>query len=172
MKDRYLLYLSGPITGLSWHEATAWRRYVRGNMPPSIMVADPLRDKAPFLENEQKLADDYSALTVLASPKGITTRDRFDCQLADMVLVYFEQALKTKTVSIGSILEIAWADAWRKPIVVVMTPENVHWHSMIREVAGYIVPTLDEAISVIRSVLHAPPHGTAALWTLADWKGV
>jgi nucleoside 2-deoxyribosyltransferase len=73
-----------------------------------------------------------------------------DVMRCDMILVNFLGASK---VSIGSVMEIGWADAWRKPIIVVMEKDNVHSHAMIREVAGYIVSNLDEAIKIVIAVL-------------------
>lgn len=67
-----------------------------------------------------------------------------------MILVNF---LGAKKVSIGSVMEITWADAWRKPIIIVMEKDNVHAHAMIKEVAGFIVSDLDEAIAIAIAVL-------------------
>lgn len=50
-------------------------------------------------------------------------------------------------------MEIAWADAWRKPVVLVMENANIHDHAMIREVSGFIVPDLDEAIRAVTAIL-------------------
>jgi hypothetical protein len=61
--------------------------------------------------------------------------------------------LGSRRVSIGSVMEIAWADAWRKPIVVVMDKGQLHDHSMIREVAGFVCRDLDEAIGAAVMVL-------------------
>lgn len=142
------VYLAGPITGQSYDGATDWREYAaRELFWYGIEVLNPMRGKA-YLSKEEMLADSYAE--VLATVKGITTRDRFDCQRADLVLFNFDGADK---VSIGSCIEVGWADAARIPIVVVMAEGNPHWHGMIRECAGFIVPTLDEAIDVIARIL-------------------
>lgn len=55
--------------------------------------------------------------------------------------------------SIGTVLEAGWADAFRVPLVVVMTKENAHNHAMLNEVAGYIVTTLDAGIAMAKAFL-------------------
>jgi hypothetical protein len=64
--------------------------------------------------------------------------------------VNFEDA---KEVSVGTVMEIAWADAWDKYILIVMDSTNPHYHGMINEVASLIVPTLDEALELIPMIL-------------------
>ncbi len=46
-------------------------------------------------------------------------------------------------------MEIAWADAARNPVVLAMESGNAHDHAMVREAAGFVVPTLDEALDVV-----------------------
>jgi nucleoside 2-deoxyribosyltransferase len=145
-----LVYLAGPISGLSYGQCTDWRAYARQNLIlHGIEGLDPMRGK-DYLAHEEKIADSYAG-TVLSSQKGITTRDRWDCQRADVVLV---NLLGADRVSIGTVMEIAWADAVRTPIVLVTEPKgNIHDHAMIREAAGFIVPTLDDAISIVVAIL-------------------
>jgi hypothetical protein len=142
-----LLYLAGPITGLSYGESTDWRAEVAAKLPPHIKAVSPMRGKT-YLAQRTSIADSYEEI-VLSSQKGITCRDRFDVLRCDMILVNFLGAQK---VSIGSVMEIAWADAFRKPIVLVMESQSVHDHAMIREVSGFIVPTLGEAITLVGAI--------------------
>mgnify|MGYP001573957807 CR=1 FL=1 len=144
---QFLVYLAGPISGTSYGESTGWREHVSAQFPPHIVGVSPMRGKR-YLSQEKHIADSYG--TALSSQKGITCRDRMDVMRSDLVLVNLLDAQK---VSIGTVMEIAWADAWRKPLVIVMGEHNMHWHAMIREVAGFIVPTLDEAIAITSAVL-------------------
>ncbi|MBU1178973.1 hypothetical protein KKB69_01375, partial [Patescibacteria group bacterium] len=148
MNKEFLLFLSGPITGISYGASTEWREYVASKLPPYIKAVSPMRGKK-YLANEGIIKDSYEEHP-LSCQKGITCRDRMDVMRCDMILVNFIGADK---VSIGSVIETAWADAWRKPIVVAMEKNNIHSHSMIREVSGFIVPSLDEAIAIVIAVL-------------------
>ena len=141
--DKFLLYCAGPITGVSYRECTDWREYVASKLPPSIVAVSPMRGKK-YLVDEGDIKDQYEEHS-LSSQKGIVTRDRFDVMRCHMILV---NLLGSSRVSIGSVIEIAWADAWRKPIVVAMEEGNVHSHSMLREVVGFMERDLDEAIRV------------------------
>lgn len=142
------IYLCGPITGCTYHGCTDWRNEVSRQFLPNIHGVSPLRAKE-YLAAETDIADEY-AEHMMSSAKAITTRDRFDTFRADMVLANF---LGAERVSIGSCIEVGWADAKRVPLVAVMEPGSLHDHSMIREIAGWIVPTLDDAVFVINSVL-------------------
>lgn len=144
-----LVYLAGPITGLTYGNATNWREYAsRGLAEIGIETASPLRFK-DFLKGELSIADNY-AEHPLATSKAITTRDRWDVSRADVVLV---NLLGAEKVSIGTVMEIGWADAFRKPLVLVMEEGNIHWHSMLTEASGYIVPTLNDGLNVVQALL-------------------
>jgi nucleoside 2-deoxyribosyltransferase len=150
------VYLAGPITGLTYDEGADWRLHVGGQLlAHGIAAYSPLRAKhylraIGVLDNAGQPDSAYLGLNPLSEPKGITTRDRFDCMGKDMVLANF---LGATQVSIGTCIELGWADAARVPIVAVMEEDNVHRHAMVNEVAGFIVGTLEEAVAVITAVL-------------------
>lgn len=142
------VYLAGPITGCSYNGATDWRKEVARQLGDKCIIGvSPMRCKDYLLE-ETTIADSYEA-RVMSSQKGLTARDRWDCRRCDIILANF---LGAERVSIGTVMELGWADAARRPIVVVMEQGNVHDHAMVREVAGFIVSTLDEAVQVISAL--------------------
>lgn len=143
-------YLAGPITGLTYDEAVDWRAEASSFLlGRGIIPLSPLRGKE-YLRGVGKLKDHYGELSVLSSSRGIVTRDRWDCTRADAVLVNFEG---TDRISIGTVMECAWADAARIPIVMVLPPGNPHDHAMLREVAGFLVPSLREGLEVVSALL-------------------
>jgi len=149
------VYLAGPITGLTWEECTVWRNKVVAELKLfDIQCFSPLRAKKYIADTlgvngNVKVADSYPEF-VLSSPKGITTRDRYDATRCDVLFVNF---LGVKRISIGTVLEIAWADSKRIPIIIVMEKDNPHQHSMITECAGFIVPTVKEGIDIVKAIL-------------------
>jgi len=147
MKE-FLLYCAGPITGVSFGESTDWREIIAKKLPAHVHAVSPMRGKK-YLADEKNIKDAYENHP-LSSQKGITCRDRMDVMRCDAILVNFLGASK---VSIGSVLEIAWADAWRKPIIIVMEKGNIHDHAMIREMAGFITDNLDDAVKIATAVL-------------------
>lgn len=150
------VYLAGPITGLTYDEGNDWREAVREDLEAvGITAYSPLRAKnflraIGVLDSAGTPDSAYMGLNPLSEPKGITARDRFDATRSDVVLM---NLLGATRVSIGTMIEAGWADAARRPIVIAMEEDNVHRHAMLNEVAGFIVPTLEEAVAVVKAVL-------------------
>jgi nucleoside 2-deoxyribosyltransferase len=143
------VYLGGPITGCTFAGCTDWRQYAIQELSKvGIKGLSPMRAK-DYLINQTTIEDEYDD-TVLSCQKGITARDRWDTLRCDVMLANLAEAAKP---SLGTVMEIAWADSKRTPIILVMKSGNPHDHSMIREVAGFIVPTLDEALDVAKAIL-------------------
>lgn len=147
MKE-FLVYLAGPITGTSFGECTDWREYVKSKFPPEIIALSPMRGKT-YLSHEKSISHSYEQMP-LSSGKGINARDFNDVMRCDLVFVNFIGATK---VSIGTVLEIGWAKPLLKPVVLAMEEGNIHEHCMIENSAGFIVPDLDQAIEIAKSVL-------------------
>ena len=143
------VYLAGPITGLNYNGSNDWREYAKTRLEEwGITGISPMRGK-DFLSSEENISNDYD--NVIASQKGIITRDRFDCTSCDIILVNF---LGAEKVSIGAMIEYGWADSARRPIITVIEKEgNPHDHGMVRELTGYRVETLDHGLDVARVIL-------------------
>lgn len=144
------VYLAGPITGLSYNGCTDWRGYAIAELKNSgIAGVSPLRNKE-YLSLEKEISDEYKE-HVLSCQKGITTKDRFDVNSCDVMLA---NLLGAQKVSIGTMIEYGWANAARKPIITVIEKEgNIHDHSMLREITGFRVDSLEEGLFVARVML-------------------
>lgn len=168
----YLAYLAGPITGCSFDGCVDWREYVVKKLPPEIIGLSPMRGKT-YLEGLEKIADAYSYDSktgyetvkrtrathlsgVMSCSRGIITRDFNDCRRADVLIVNF---LSAEKVSIGTVMEIAWAKAFNVPVILVMEEKgNPHEHAMISECVGFRVKNLDEAVDVATMLLLPIEH--------------
>lgn len=141
------VYLAGPITGLTFDEADDWRQVAIEKLEyGGVTPLSPLRAEK-YLAKYGKLTDQYLGETPMVTDRGIMVRDHWDVSRCDAVLFYLKGA---ERVSIGTVMELAWAYAYRKPVVVVIEDEgNVHEHSMVREAIDYRVESLDEAIKQI-----------------------
>jgi nucleoside 2-deoxyribosyltransferase len=152
------VYLAGPIVGLTYEEANGWRTKVKSELVSSnIICYSPMRHCRYHESNKtEALPSHYNHLNplqtneVMTTNKSITARDRYDVYSSDLVLVNF---LNAKRGALGTCIEIGWADAKQKPIVVILEPNSIHDHGMITEIAGFIVPSVDEAIKLVRSIL-------------------
>ncbi len=142
------IYLAGAITGLGWDSATDWRDQLRDLVPTHIQTLSPLRGKQ-YLEKrssaEGVIKDSYEEYP-LSSARGINTRDHWDVMRCDAVFV---NLLGTTKVSIGTVMEIAWAFAYKKPLVLVMEQGNIHEHSMLKECTGFRVDTFEKGVEVL-----------------------
>lgn len=145
------VYLAGPITGLDYAGAIDWREDAKKKLT-GVEALNPMRGKE-YLSKVKEFTSDgdtYKPFSVMSSNRGITTRDRFDATHCDILLVNF---LGAKKVSIGTVMEIAWADANRTPIVVAMEETgNPHEHGMVTECIGFRVASLDEAYHIVRMI--------------------
>jgi nucleoside 2-deoxyribosyltransferase len=145
------VYLAGPITGTSYDECTGWRDKVSAALfGAGIKCYSPMRAKG-YLRTRAAMPDADTDVNPMSSQQGILTRDRYDVANCDLLLV---NLLGADRVSIGTMCELGWADAYRKPVVLVMESEgNVHDHGFVRGIAGFRVTTLDEAVNLISAFL-------------------
>jgi nucleoside 2-deoxyribosyltransferase len=143
------VYLAGPILGQTYQGCNDWREYsIKWLAQYEIKGVSPMRAKL-HLNDGREITDNYE--DALCCSRGIITCDGFDVMNCDMMLA---NLLGAKRVSIGTIGEFFWADAYRKPVIAVMEKEgNPHEHAMIREITGFRVETLEEGLAVVRAVL-------------------
>jgi nucleoside 2-deoxyribosyltransferase len=154
MEGRYVIYLAGPITGLSFDNAVDWRDEFNKLLPPEIQGMSPLRGKT-YLQNETEIAASYED-NVLSCARGIITRDYNDCRRCDILVANF---LGAKKVSIGSVMEIAWAKAFQTPVIMIMEETgNPHDHPMVTECVGFRVTSVEQAASIATVLLLPAPH--------------
>lgn len=146
------VYLAGPISGLNYEGCTDWREYIKLELDiEGIEVFSPMRGKE-FLKNTGPI----SAITnptnnSMRTDAAITTRDRNDVKKADVIIM---NLLDAKIVSIGTMIEAGWADAFGVPVILIIEKEgNIHEHTILRRIAGYRVDTIDEAIKIAEIML-------------------
>ncbi len=150
-------YLAGPITGLTYGEARyGWRKTFAESIhqvAPHIECYSPMRQKE-FLSHLQSMeckgVDLERYEQCISRPLGILTRDLNDVRERDCIVACF---LGAKIPSIGTVFELGVARALNKPIVVVMEDDNPHQHVFVTHCGGYVTPSLDEAVHIVRSLL-------------------
>lgn len=152
------VYLAGPIAGLTYGGCTSWREYATEQFAQvAIKALSPMRAK----EYLKKIALDtplgnsdksYGYEHPLSLNRGIMTRDRWDATRCDVLLANFADGALDR-VSIGTCMEVAWADLRRIPVVAVLPENNLHAHAMIDEAIGFRVDTLRDAIDIVKALL-------------------
>lgn len=156
--DKLKVYLVGPITGYSFDVVTKWRKEFCANPPQDMVGIDPLR-RRPELATSTVIAGEYPTHRLM-SKDGILAQNKFDVMRSNATLANF---IGADRLSLGSVIELAWAFYAWKHIVVVMGKENPHDYPCVRSCANVVVETMDEACVE----LHRPFSG--GLRRSRDW---
>jgi nucleoside 2-deoxyribosyltransferase len=148
-----MVYLAGPITGLTHDEARdGWRREFASLLPEHIHCNSPMRGK--------EMLRDFGVLTsgkgypngAMTSSAGITCRDFNDVRTCDAMIACFLES--EGRVSAGTFMEYGFAHALQKPIIGIGSPDdpNLH-HLMAQRVLGWRVDDLEEAVVIVSHLL-------------------
>lgn len=146
------VYLAGPISGLTYEGSTSWREYASRQLAEwGIGAASPMRAKG-FLDDGKTITayGSVDGRNPLATTRAIVARDHFDVRNVDLVLM---NLLGAQKVSLGTMVEVGWATAYSKPIVLVMEPGNLHEHPFLDGLVGFHVADLDSGLSIVHAIL-------------------
>jgi nucleoside 2-deoxyribosyltransferase len=144
-----VIYLAGPIGGLTYSDAVDWRAQAAEDLESiGIECLSPMRGKE-YLVNEAILKGTGYDDTLLSNNRAIVTRDRMDVYNSDAILMNLTGATR---VSIGSMVELGWADAQRIPTIIVMEPGNLHEHGFVYEIGSFVVDTMQDALTIIKGL--------------------
>ena len=164
-----LVYLSGPIAGLSYKKSVSWRdeadAKLRAGSDGRVVGLSPMRGKE-VLSRMRKIEAWSQKLvgTVNCDARSITQRDRNDTmRQADLMLVYWGEMFDRP--SVGTMIEFGWADAARIPVIqatgtwpkkssldYIYLKRTVE-HPIVQGIAGWTVETLDEAVMIALQIL-------------------
>ena len=153
--DSPKVYLAGPISGLTYADCTSWRDDFVADMrridpEGRIRIASPLRGKA-YLASMGVIEVLGEHLKMpMSTDKAIKTRDHWDVRTCDIMVV---NLLGATRVSIGTMIELGWADAHGKPVILLMEDDNIHTHPIVSEIAGFRVTSVAEAVAITYTVL-------------------
>lgn len=146
-----LVYLAGPIRGLTYGECTEWRDYAKDKLTElGHVTISPMRGKE-YLKKYGKLTggennDGSYNKFPMSSQKGLFGRDIFDVAKCDVVLANFEGATQ---LSIGTCMEIQRGFDLGKYVLTVLEPGSLHDHAFIHQASSLVVEKLDVALDVI-----------------------
>ena len=152
-----VIYLAGPITGLTHDEARyGWRLMFSQLLDDMdmhhICCASPMRGKE-FLKDLGVLSSghDYPD-NALSTAAGITTRDRNDVFHADLMVACFLES--NNKPSLGTAVEYGWADAFGTPVITIGPRDDLNVrHLMLDRLTGWHVDNLAEAADIAALIL-------------------
>lgn len=145
MAYRPVVYLAGPINGLTYEQAIAWREELR-LLLPGFTILSPMRGKAD-LAGTGILKGPYGQ-SLLCRPEAIVMRDLTDVDRADLLIVNGLQG------TLGTAIEVGYAVARQKPVVLIEPLESsLRLHPFARRLPRVIlVETLADAAEFAHSL--------------------
>ncbi len=145
------VYLSGPITGLTYQQARyGWRKDFQEKLSPGITVLSPMRHEGHLAEMKQKkIAPDNLPTHLFSHPKMIVTKDFLDIDECTIMVVNLQG---TKKVSQGTLIEMGYAKKAGKTMIAIVDKENVHNSPFIPELC-VVTTSMDEAVAIVNSLL-------------------
>lgn len=148
-----IVYLSGPITGLTYQDARyGWRSIFAKLLDIDITVLSPMRHEGHLAEMKGKsIQPDNLPDGLFSQSKMIVTKDFLDIRSSDIMVVNFLEATR---VSEGTLIELGYAAAMGVTIIIIQqpAPTNVHRSPFLGEL-GIVVNTLEEAATIVNSLL-------------------
>ena len=86
---KHVVYLAGPITGLSYQGCTDWRKFAKEQLDcDTIQAVSPMRAKE-YLQRVPVISGhgrEYESMGVYSTPRAVMTRDRFDATRCSVLL--------------------------------------------------------------------------------------
>jgi len=142
MSRGLLVYLAGPMTGMTKEDVVTWRRKAETMLTDAgFIVLDPARGLM-FLDPEDVVKDAYED-EFTENKHVVFERDKFDSTRADILFVNLKHAHR---VSIGTMMEMAWAHLSGRFVVTVIEKEgNPHMHAFVREASSIMFDDPEEA---------------------------
>lgn len=142
------IYLVGPITGLSYdqvmerykHQFNLLKEY--GYQPICPMVGKD------YLKNERVLHG-LGYTEPASTGRAIKGRDQWMVRQSDILLADFTDS---EVASIGSCMELAWADILGKHVIAVIPEVNIHRHAFVTECADIVFTKIEEAYAYLKSM--------------------
>jgi len=153
MSDKPSIYLAGPMSGLSWREALAWRREAEAELSKDWRLINPVRAQVPedqqneIIEATTQL--DTKKVDIEVTATAVTAQDEFFIDQSDWILAYFLGAGK---ISIGTVWELGYGWGTGKKIFSVLEPGSIHDHAFVRRRSHVFSPHLSDAIQFFKAI--------------------
>ena len=138
------IYLSRPMAGRGFAEVDEWyTREVNFCRGLGLDVFHPWLSEEELGPDKRFVATGHDhASAPTATTNAIVGRDRWMATNVDLLLTDLTEA---QTVSIGCMMELAWAYDHGAHTIVVMKDKSVHRHAFVTGAAHVIYPDLQGA---------------------------
>ncbi len=179
MRRAPVIYVAGPMAGLSWQGMNDWRAEVERRMP-DCEIRSPTRGK-DWIKRIKLHGTEYEDKP-FGTTSAIVKRDHWDVKGSDLMLVNFLDPsmvsirdilkehrvladvrlpdkildLNTEQVSLGTSVEYGFAHAYHTPIIAIMREKSVHRHVFTLGITLEVVHDLNTGILLARKLLNLP----------------
>lgn len=144
------IYTVGPISGFSADQVYDYFERVKEQLTEyGYIVFSPLAGKAQLRTELQFRSHGYDNIPI-ATNHAIFGRDRWMVKQSDVIYANFIGC--GDRVSIGSMMELAWAFDNDKHVVIAMEPDNIHRHAFVLEAADIIYESHEKAIAYLKEL--------------------
>ena len=144
------VYLAGPISGKGYDEVVSlYHHKTKLFEAMGYSVLCPMTGKS-YLRNEIHLKPEGYKFPV-STNHAIFERDQWMVSNTDIVFADLSNA--GERISIGTMMELAWASMLGKHTIVVMQKDNIHQHAFVIEAADIIFETVEEAVAYFTDLL-------------------
>jgi Nucleoside 2-deoxyribosyltransferase len=141
------IYLTGPITGVDLTLSDGWRRRLENELGAVAAIFDPVKEGAVH-EPLYRSAGATARLPMREFGEALAERNKAAIQTCDLLYANLKGATG---ISLGSVGEIFWADAFRKPILIVRDEfNNPHDHLLLNAIATWTFFTLEDSVVHLR----------------------
>ena len=142
------IYLARSISGLSYAEVMEEYRKTTKLLSPFYVILNPMTAKG-HLKSEVEFASYGKYTHPVSVGHAIYERDKWMVSTCDVLLADLSGTTK---VSIGVMMELAWAALLGKHTVLILPEENIHTHTFVRESADVVFTDYDEAIEYLQTL--------------------
>jgi nucleoside 2-deoxyribosyltransferase len=150
MNKQLVVYVAGLISGYPYEEV--FKYFDNTSKILSALgyeVLSPLNGKTR-LRTEIKLKASGYENDPISNNHAIMRRDMWMVHKADFIFCNLSNAA---SVSIGSMMELAWAYRAGKQVIVIMEKDNIHRHAFVLEAATIVFESLEDGLQYMRQFL-------------------
>ena len=143
------IYLAGPITGQTGEGVVSrYEEKIAILSDFGYVVYHPMLGKMSLRTEAEFKSGGYDH--PIANDHAIFERDHWMVSLVDVVLA--DLSTSGGRISIGTMMELAWASHLGKHVVLVMPHGNIHDHAFVRQAATIRFGDLEEAYDYLKEL--------------------
>jgi len=143
------IYLACSISGESYDDVVDYLLRTRDFLRSvGYTVYHPMIGKGHLRTEMEFRAKDYRH--PVSTNRAIFGRDKWMVREVDVILF---NLTKSKTVSIGSMFEMAWGSHFGKHIVAAIPEQNIHQHAFVLQACDIVFPEISVAKDYLVSLI-------------------